>query len=50
MIGTSMEVFYAYTLDKIVIIFGNAYKEDYWLNYHSHIRVDSLEKSLRINY
>lgn len=48
MIGTSMEVFYAYTLDKIIIIFGNAHKEDYWLNYHSHIRVDSLEKACEL--
>lgn len=48
MIGTSMETFYAHTLDKVVIIFGNAHKEDYWLNYHSHIRVDSLEEACEL--
>jgi len=45
MIGTSMEVFYAYSLNKVVIIFGNAHKGDYWLDYHSHIRVNSLEEA-----
>jgi len=48
MIGTSMEVFYAHSLNKVVIIFGNAHNKDYWLNYHSHIRVDSLEQACEL--
>lgn len=43
MIGTSMEVIYAFERGKIIIIFGNAHEKDYWLNYHSHIRVATLE-------
>jgi len=45
MIGTSMEVFFAYQLHKPVIIFGNAHGEDYWLNYHSHLRVKDLKEA-----
>jgi len=48
MIGTSMKVFYAYELNKIIIIYGNSHKEDYWLNYHSHIRVNSLEEACQL--
>jgi len=47
MIGTSMEVFYAYSLDKIVILFGEAHKNDYWLNYHSHLRFKTLIEACR---
>src|SRR3989338_146336 len=32
MIGTSMEVFFAYEEKKPVILFGNAHEKDYWLN------------------
>lgn len=45
MIGTAMEVFMAHSLNKVVIIFGEAHLEDYWLNYHSHIRVKTLEEA-----
>lgn len=45
MIGTSMEVIYAYQKNKVVIVFGDGHKEDYWLNYHSYIRVASLEEA-----
>lgn len=48
MIGTSMEVFYAHSLDKVIVIFGNAHREDYWLNYHSHLRVPSLEDACEL--
>ena len=43
MIGTSMEVIYAFERDKVVVIFGNGHEKDYWLNYHSHVRVKTLE-------
>ncbi|MFA4827367.1 MAG: hypothetical protein WC596_03935 [Candidatus Shapirobacteria bacterium] len=48
MIGTAMEVFYAYQLEKIIIIFGNAHLNDYWLNYHSHVRLSSLEEACHL--
>lgn len=48
MIGTSMEVFFAHQLTKPILIFGNAHEEDYWLNYHSHLRVSSLKEACRI--
>lgn len=48
MIGTAMEVFLAHSLDKPVIIFGRAHDNDYWLNAHSHIRVETLEEACRI--
>lgn len=48
MIGTSMEVLYAHSLDKVVIVFGKAHSKDYWLNYHSHIRTDTLEEACQI--
>jgi len=42
MIGTSMEVLYAWSLSKLVVVFGAAHQPDYWLDYHSHHRVPSL--------
>lgn len=45
MIGTSMEVFFAFENKKPVIIFGRAHEKDYWLNYHSHLRVNTLEEA-----
>jgi len=48
MIGTAMEVFYAFSLTKPIIIFGNAHEKDYFLNYHSHIRVSTLEDACEI--
>lgn len=48
MIGTAMEVLYAYMLDKPIIIFGNAHERDYWLNVHSHIRVSTLEEACEV--
>ena len=43
MIGTAMEVMHAHSCGKIVILFGDAHLQDYWLNYHSHARVQDLE-------
>lgn len=48
MIGTAMEVFFAHSLSKVVIIFGEAHPHDYWLNYHSHIRVKTMEEACEI--
>jgi hypothetical protein len=48
MIGTAMEVFFAHSLNKIVILFGNGHPNDYWLNYHSHIRAQTLEEACDI--
>jgi nucleoside 2-deoxyribosyltransferase len=48
MIGTSMEVFYAFEQKKPVIIFGDAHSKDYFLNYHSHLRVKTLEEACEI--
>lgn len=48
MIGTSMEVFMAHSLNKVVILFGQAHLNDYWLNYHSHIRAKNLDEACEI--
>lgn len=45
MIGTSMEIIYAHERDKIIVVFGNGHEKDYWLNYHSHVRVSTLEEA-----
>lgn len=45
MIGTSMEVFFAHQQNKPVIIFGTAHDKDYWLNYHTHLRIKDLEEA-----
>ena len=48
MIGTSMEVLFAYEHNKPIIVFGLAHNKDYWLDYHSTIRVETLEKACEI--
>lgn len=48
MIGTAMEVFYAHSLNKVVILFGDVHPKDYWLNYHSHTRVATLEEACEL--
>lgn len=48
MIGTAMEVYIANSKGKVVILFGDAHKEDYWLNVHAHIRVSTLEDACQI--
>lgn len=45
MIGTSMEVIYAFERGKLVVIFGRAHESDYWLNFHSHVRFETLEQA-----
>lgn len=45
MIGTAMEVIYAHEREKLVVIFGHGHEKDYWLNYHSHVRFDTLEEA-----
>lgn len=48
MIGTSMEVMYAFLNNKPIIVFGNAHDKDYWLNYHIHTRVNSLDEACNL--
>jgi nucleoside 2-deoxyribosyltransferase len=48
MIGTAMEVFFAHQHNKPVIIFGSAHEKDYWLNYHSHMRVADLKEACTV--
>ena len=48
MIGTSMEVFFAFQQNKPVIVFGNAHEKDYWLNYHTHLRTKDLDEACKI--
>ena len=45
MIGTSMEIFFAFQQNKPVILFGNAHDKDYWLNYHIHLRTKDLAEA-----
>ena len=48
MIGTSMEIFFAHEEKKPVIVFGNAHAGDYWLDYHSHLRVKNLKEACEV--
>lgn len=48
MVGTAMEIFFAHSLNKVVIVFGDGHPNDYWLNYHSHIRVKTLEEACAV--
>lgn len=45
MIGTSMEIFFAFQQNIPIILFGNAHDKDYWLNYHIHLRVKDLDEA-----
>ncbi|MCX6722317.1 MAG: hypothetical protein NTY04_03990 [Candidatus Staskawiczbacteria bacterium] len=45
MIGTSMEIFFAFQQNKPIIVFGNAHDKDYWLNYHIHLRVKDFNEA-----
>lgn len=45
MIGSAMEILYAFELEKPIIAFGNAHDKDYWLNYHVHTRVNNLKEA-----
>lgn len=48
MIGTAMEVIYAYEKSKVIVIFGNGHEKDYWLNFHSHVRVKTLQDACEV--
>ncbi len=48
MIGTSMEIFFAFQQNKPVIVFGEAHNKDYWLNYHTHLRVKDLNEACEV--
>lgn len=48
MIGTAMEAHFAHSLNKVVVIFGMAHERDYWLNYHSHVRVADLQTACQL--
>lgn len=48
MIGTAMEIIFAWEEHKTVIVFGEGHNKDYWLNYHSHIRCATLEEACTI--
>lgn len=48
MLGTAMEVHFAHSLDKVVVLFGQAHERDYWLNYHSHIRAADLQTACEL--
>lgn len=48
MIGTSMEVLFAFEHLKPIIVFGKAHEKDFWLNYHATMRVDNLKEACDI--
>ncbi len=48
MIGTSMEVLFAFLHNKTIIVFGDAHKGDYWLAYHATMRVKDMDEAIRI--
>lgn len=48
MIGTSMEILFAFENNKTIIIFGDAHIDNYWLNYHIHARESSLESACKL--
>ena len=48
MIGTSMEVLYGFMKNKVIVVFGHAHDKDYWLNYHSHLRVKDLKEACEV--
>lgn len=48
MIGTAMEVLFAFEHNKPIIVFGNGHPVDYWLNYHIHTRLNTLEEACEL--
>lgn len=46
MIGTAMEVLFAFENNKTIVVFGNGHEKDYWLNYHIHARVATLDEAI----
>lgn len=47
-IGTSMEILLAFQNNIPVIVFGSANIGNYFLDYHVHTRVDTLEEALSL--
>lgn len=45
LIGTAMEVLFAYEHNIPVIVFGNAHRGNYFLDTHVHVRVDTLKEA-----
>lgn len=45
MVGTSMEILFAHSLNKPIIVFGEVNKGNYWYDYHIHVRLDNLDKT-----
>jgi hypothetical protein len=48
MIGTSMEILYAYENEKTIIAFGGNHRGNYWLDYHLTTRVETLEEACNL--
>ena len=48
MIGTSMEIFWANQLKKIIIVFGREHEKDYFFDYHIHTRTSTLEEACKL--
>lgn len=48
MIGTAMEIQLAYNSNIPVIIFGSANKGNYFLEYHSHVRVSTVDDAIKL--
>lgn len=48
MIGTAMEVLFAFLNNKTIIVFGDAHKGDYWLDYHATMRVSDMQEAIQI--
>lgn len=45
-IGTSMEIFYAWTAGKTVVLWGHANQKSYWLKAHAHHWFNALEEAI----
>jgi hypothetical protein len=45
MIGTAMEIIFAHEHGKLVVLFGDAHANDYWMDYHSYVRFGTLEEA-----
>lgn len=46
MIGTAMEVFFAWSLNRFILVIGEAHAGDPWLDAHSHARVMAIEDAV----
>jgi hypothetical protein len=48
MIGTSMEVLWANLHHKVIIVFGDAHRGNYFLDFHCHARVPTLQSACKL--